>query len=88
MYHEKLLELHKANGNSEGINHCESNIANAQLRSGEKVNSSELQHFIRNKANYESCIAKHGSEHAGTIFAGVDFAMNLSSLHERLKRND
>ena len=85
MYHEKLLELHKANGNSEGIHHCESNIANAQLRSGEKVNSSELQHFTRNKAYYESCIAKHGSEHAGTIFAGVDVAMNLSSLHRTIE---
>ena len=85
MYFRKLLELYQANGNPEGIHHCESNIANAQLRSGEKVDSSELQHFIRNKAYYESCIAKHGSEHAGTIFACVDVAMNLSSLHRTIE---
>jgi hypothetical protein len=85
MYFKKLLELYQASGNPEGIHHCESNIANAQLRSGEKVDSSELQHFIRNKAYYELCIAKHGLEHADTIFAGVDLAMNLSNLHRTIE---
>ena len=86
MYQEKLLELCKANGNSRGIRRCESNIANVQLAIGEeRSNCSKLKALIRDKADYELCIAKHGSEHSDSIFAGVDVAIVLASLHRRIE---
>jgi hypothetical protein len=86
VYHEKLLELCKAKGDSQGIYRCESNIANVQLLIGEeRSNCSKLKVFIRNRADYELCIAKHGSEHSDSIFSGVDVAVCLASLYRTIE---
>lgn len=87
MYYEKLLKLYKANGNSMGIHHCESSIANVQFRIGEKdyCRSDMLKELIGNKADYEWSIARHGPEHEYTIFAGVDVAICLASLYRTIK---
>ena len=87
MHYEKLLELYKANDDSMGIHHCESSIHGVQLRSGVKdyCRSDMLKELIRSKVDYESCIAKHGLEHADTIFAGVGVASGLSELYHSIE---